>query len=417
MAGNADTGEQMVVPTERQARRQLDDSGHLSDRHNSPSPSPSIKAALHPQLMTSDLGFSMDGPPEPGYSSWSTSSDKQLGYSSPGPSDRVFPIRSVVSVDPTRTPFVAPGRSSGEYDGFPGMLVTATGAADIAAPGRSQPHNPQSKSSSESDASPVRARRSTDSQTLASNSQRQATEPKGTAREPQSNELSVSINNKSTEGGRYGGGSRMQLFNDASSDRTDKVGSSMDTASYKSSQAGSITPSDPESNPPLVTARFKHVVTEQGHVVITGRDGDTLQRCEDEPIHIPGAIQSFGCLVALQEEAEGQLVARLVSENSKKLLGYKPEELFKLNSFTDILSEEQTDNLLDHIDFIRDEEADPAGNGPEVFTISIKCPNRKAQKFWCAMHINPRAPDTSMFSGSTRDQQPANAIQLFLSLS
>ena len=35
-------------------------------------------------------------------------------------------------------------------------------------------------------------------------------------------------------------------------------------------------------------ARFAHVMTADGHAVITGRKGDTLRRCEDEPIHIPG---------------------------------------------------------------------------------------------------------------------------------
>jgi light-regulated signal transduction histidine kinase (bacteriophytochrome) len=115
-----------------------------------------------------------------------------------------------------------------------------------------------------------------------------------------------------------------------------------------------------------VTVRFRHTITEGGHAVITGRDGDVLQRCEDEPIHIPGAIQGFGLLIALREASDGQFVACVVSENSKRIIGYTPQELFKLSSFTDILSEEQADNLLDHIDFIKDEEADPASNGPEV---------------------------------------------------
>ena len=90
-------------------------------------------------------------------------------------------------------------------------------------------------------------------------------------------------------------------------------------------------------------------------MVITGREGDTLQRCEDEPIHLPGAVQGFGLLLALQDDPEGSLLVRVVSENSKRILGRTPKELFALESFTDILSEEQADNLLDHIDFIKDE--------------------------------------------------------------
>jgi light-regulated signal transduction histidine kinase (bacteriophytochrome) len=130
-------------------------------------------------------------------------------------------------------------------------------------------------------------------------------------------------------------------------------------------------------------------------MVITGRDGDILQRCEDEPIHIPGAIQGFGLIVALAEDTSetGNLVVRVVSENSKRLIGRTPKELFALESFTDILSDEQADNLLDHIDFIKDEESDVVANGPEVFTLGIKVPGvSRTRKLWCAIHIAEANP-------------------------
>jgi light-regulated signal transduction histidine kinase (bacteriophytochrome)/CheY-like chemotaxis protein len=143
----------------------------------------------------------------------------------------------------------------------------------------------------------------------------------------------------------------------------------------------------------LVTHRFKHVTTEGGHMVITGREGDTLQRCEDEPIHLPGAVQGFGLLLALQDDVEGSLLVRVVSENSKRILGRTPKELFALESFTDILSEEQADNLLDHIDFIKDEDSDVTSNGPEVFTMSIKVAGyNRTRKLWCAIHMTESNP-------------------------
>ena len=155
----------------------------------------------------------------------------------------------------------------------------------------------------------------------------------------------------------------------------------------------------------LVTARFKHVITEGGHAIITGRDGETLQRCEDEPIHIPGAVQGFGLLIALEEVSEGRLIVRVVSENSKRITGYTPRQLFELDSFTDILSEEQSDNLLDHVDFIRDEDSDVMTNGPEVFTMAIRSPQRKNQKMWCAMHINDRHPHLLICEFELEDDQ------------
>lgn len=85
----------------------------------------------------------------------------------------------------------------------------------------------------------------------------------------------------------------MRLFSDASSSDT----TSIRGTDYSGSVVGTRTPADDGSIiSSLVTARFKHVVTEDGHAVITGRDGDALQTCEDEPIHIPGAIVSFTVL-------------------------------------------------------------------------------------------------------------------------
>lgn len=146
-----------------------------------------------------------------------------------------------------------------------------------------------------------------------------------------------------------------------------------------------------ENNTGFIASRFKHIVTEEGHAIITGCNSAPLKRCEDEPIHIPGAIQGFGLLVALKEESGEQLVVRIVSENSHKVIGYTPQELFKLNSFSNILADEQRDNLLDHIEFIRGEELDPASNGPDVFPISVLSRDspRITRKLWCAMHINP----------------------------
>ncbi|KAE8135194.1 hypothetical protein BDV38DRAFT_253174 [Aspergillus pseudotamarii] len=142
----------------------------------------------------------------------------------------------------------------------------------------------------------------------------------------------------------------------------------------------------------LVTTRFKHVETDDGHAVLTGRTVDSFRACEDEPIHIPGAIQTFGAMMALREESEGKLVVRVVSENSESILGYSPHSLFALENFCDILDEDQTETLLDHVDFIRDEAYDPSADGPEVFIMSITSPAGQAVRLWCAIHVNPANP-------------------------
>jgi hypothetical protein len=330
-------------------------------------------------------------------SSWSTNSDKQLG--SPGSNaDRVFPIRSVVSVDPSQTPYNLPtgggGRLSGEgRDYFPPGAVSAGNAGAEGTRSASNRHHPsQSIAGTERKSSP-RPRKSQEHQTQEQSSRR---------------DRKASTSTLNSESDKYGGRKRMQLFNDAGSENShDRAESLSLKGSVQTHSLGSQTPADQESIAGLLTARFKHIVTEEGHAVITGRDGETLQRCEDEPIHMPGAIQSFGLLIALEEQEEGNLIVRVVSENSKRIIGYTPQELFKLKSFTDILSEEQCDNLLDHVDFIRDEEADPASNGPEVFTLSLRPPrlHKRSQKFWCAMHINPAAPNLIICEFEVDDDQ------------
>lgn len=139
----------------------------------------------------------------------------------------------------------------------------------------------------------------------------------------------------------------------------------------------------------LMTSRFRHVVTDDGHAVITGRTVDSFKACEDEPIHIPGAIQSFGALVAVCEEPNEQMVVRIVSENSKDILGYSPNDLFSLPTFCDILSDDQADTFLDHVDFVRDEGYDPAVDGPEVFILTVNKADGSTVRLWCAMHPSP----------------------------
>ncbi|KAG0651252.1 Cyanobacterial phytochrome B [Hyphodiscus hymeniophilus] len=342
-------------------------------------------ATNRPRLRQSDLPndfvpVSQDGH----YSSWSASSDKQLGNPE-SMSDRVFPIRSVVSVDASQTPYNLPSRTSGDsHEYFPsGSASPGASGADTTSSLLQQ--QPQKISEMEGRPTPRvhNLPTSSDPRPL----ERRRTERKASA--------------VTDYGDRYGKGARMQLFSDGGSENSN---SKADSASYTGTdKSGSVTSVgrraalDQDSTGGLVTARFKHIVTSEGHAVITGRDGQTLQRCEDEPIHIPGAVQGFGLLIALEEKDEGELLVRVVSENSYRIIGYTPQELFRLNSFTDILSEEQQDNLLDHIDFIRDEEADPASNGPEVFTISVRSStnksSKKSHKLWCAMHINPSHPD------------------------
>ncbi|KAF2227318.1 hypothetical protein BDZ85DRAFT_245900 [Elsinoe ampelina] len=292
------------------------------------------------------------------------------GPLSPEIADRVFPIRSVVTRDPNPTPA---SRSSDYGDGY---FQGGTTPRRFSANGRSGYNSIQN--------TPARQRQPSAGTSSAGGSD----EPieRGDRRSQSLTREEV----ENTHKPRADPGVFNEIAGGTGGSERGTAPSEGRPGSIRAQSIRSAAGPNDDIGSGLLTARFKHVVSEGGHMVITGRDGETLQRCEDEPIHIPGAIQGFGLLIALEEEAEGKLVVRVVSENSKRLIGYTPRQLFALESFTDILSEEQTDNLLDHIDFVRDDDGDVAVNGPEVFTMSIRGPSRRSQKLWCAMHINDR---------------------------
>ena len=297
-----------------------------------------------------------------------------FGQMSPSATDRVFPIRSVVSVDPTPTPRPRIDTTGG--DGFPGMSLPSSNTDESKRDSRS--FSTGSVSAHESNAGTAAANSPT-------RGRRESGVELSSIQDSGDQSIPAHSRRKRSPGERMGGARQMQTFADSASVGSQTAGDTQSVAESVRSQA--------DDAGGLVTARFKHAVTEEGHAVIIGRDGDTLQRCEDEPIHIPGAVQGFGLLIALQEIDECRFQVRVVSENSKRIIGYTPKQLFALESFTDILSEEQTDNLLDHIDFIRGEDVDPATNGPEVFTLAIRSPTRKMHKMWCAMHSNENNRD------------------------
>ncbi|RAK96027.1 putative sensor histidine kinase/response regulator [Aspergillus ibericus CBS 121593] len=161
----------------------------------------------------------------------------------------------------------------------------------------------------------------------------------------------------------------------------------------------------------LVTARFQHVITEGGHAVVTGNTPDSFRACEDEPIHIPGAVQTFGVMVVLREQPGDVLTVHVASENSEAILGHSPSSLFALESFSDILQADQTDILLDHIDFIRDEAYDPAADGPEVFILAVNDRMGRPRRFWCAIHVNLAHRDVIICEFELEDDRinPLNA--------
>ncbi|KAF5868223.1 putative histidine kinase-group viii protein [Botrytis fragariae] len=99
-----------------------------------------------------------------------------------------------------------------------------------------------------------------------------------------------------------------------------------------------------ESCQPLSPSQHTFVTTSTHHLISDSKPtpnyaiNEIVRRCEDEPIQIPGSIQSFGALLALEEKDDGRFLVRIASENSKSIIGCKPEDLFALPCFTQLLS-------------------------------------------------------------------------------
>lgn len=133
-----------------------------------------------------------------------------------------------------------------------------------------------------------------------------------------------------------------------------------------------------------------------GVLLSTGADDGkaTVYRCEDEPIHVPGAIQSYGALVAVRYDEEGNLKVRITSENVAKLLKLGPEELFQLASFLDLLEAEAREDLVARIGHaLGNAGRDSESTNLDILSISTISPGGTRIPLWCAIHVSQGSTD------------------------
>ncbi|KAH8077263.1 hypothetical protein BXZ70DRAFT_962911 [Cristinia sonorae] len=189
--------------------------------------------------------------------------------------------------------------------------------------------------------------------------------------------------------------------------------SALESNSFQSSGQASST------NQPHVTFRYQHIEDESGHHLIVGREG-TLTKCEDEPIRTPGAVQGFGVLIAVEEDYEtGNLNVRQVSENSTELLGLSPQYLFSLDCFSQILSQQEADQLFDNVSYLSDaaltseEQAENLhvfmlnGYGEPGTALPEERSNdpqqRRSWTCWCAAHRPEPSPSIDPNSSTAKE--------------
>lgn len=132
----------------------------------------------------------------------------------------------------------------------------------------------------------------------------------------------------------------------------------------------------------------RYVTDRVSYVDDKGSTPSTLEhkiyRCEDEPIHIPGAIQSFGALIAVRESSDGLFNVRIVSENSEAVTGLEPESLFNLRCFTDLLLQRDRLEFVSRVAALRTHKK---RTSPDVFSLSLSSLVGSPIPLFCAMHL------------------------------
>ncbi|OCL13680.1 phytochrome-like protein [Glonium stellatum] len=124
------------------------------------------------------------------------------------------------------------------------------------------------------------------------------------------------------------------------------------------------------------------------HGVVSG-NRQAFTRCEDEQIHIPGAIQSHGMLVGLQQvEGPGlKYLARVISENSYAICKYAPTDIFALDNFLQVFPVHQRPLFHSHAHTTHSKYVATAQSAEaKVFSISFMDPCGYLIPCWCAMH-------------------------------
>ncbi|KAK3489970.1 phytochrome-like protein [Neurospora crassa] len=151
----------------------------------------------------------------------------------------------------------------------------------------------------------------------------------------------------------------------------------------------------------LLSETFEYAILADGSHGVIRKVRRAFATCDEEPIHIPGAIQSYGMLVALKlvdERVAGlsRYLPRICSKNSAFVCHYQPSELLSLDSFYQVMPNFQRhlfDVQLRHIrqgyDSTKKEQE------PVVFAFSFSDPDGRLIPCWCAAHY--LGGDTDLF--------------------
>lgn len=132
----------------------------------------------------------------------------------------------------------------------------------------------------------------------------------------------------------------------------------------------------------LSLANLQHIQQMDRTIETAHKLRDMLQESQNER-----SVYPFGALVVLRE-SEGRLVVHASSKNTGEVIGYTPEELFSLESFSNILRQDQRTSFLSHTESIGEKCYDVEQHGPDVLDLTVTTQNGESKDFWCTIHAN-----------------------------
>ncbi|KAJ5915778.1 hypothetical protein N7454_010919 [Penicillium verhagenii] len=173
---------------------------------------------------------------------------------------------------------------------------------------------------------------------------------------------------------------------------------------------------DKSSSTPSV--QLQDMICEGAEVLTRNESRPGMQYFEDE---IGFSVQPFGALLVLSE-LDDNIMVQAASTNSEAILGYSPDHLFGLRSIQTILPTSQQTMFLSHVKCVSDDRYDMETCGPEVFLLYMSVDGGALSKrLWCTMHtskayqnyiiceLEPEIEDfhDSLNAGSTGEVQTA----------
>ncbi|KAI5194836.1 hypothetical protein E4T39_08487 [Aureobasidium subglaciale] len=102
------------------------------------------------------------------------------------------------------------------------------------------------------------------------------------------------------------------------------------------------------------------------------------------------SIQSFGAAIGLEQDAQGNLLVSMASDNSMSILGYSTTELFALKNFHDLLESHESKAFVDHLVAAHDRAS--YSNTRNVFNMDIRASDGSNNCFSCVVHTDITRP-------------------------